>query len=396
MKSNQDRISRKIFEKPKEKGLFEINSIALSMEEKGQNIIHLEIGEPDFDTPDSIKEAAIRDLKAGDVHYTDMKGKLELRRAISDYERRRYGLDYDPDDQILVTAGASEALHDIWSALLNPGDEVLMPSPFYCCYREIITFNGGKMVEVPIIDESGQVRYDMDLFEQAVTDHTKMIIINSPNNPTGHIMTEEEIREIADFATKYDLLVVSDEVYDHFIFEGEFRTIAALPGMQERTLVVNSTSKTYAMTGWRVGFVAGPAELVAACKLIHGNEVVCPSAFAQIGAAYAFENEIPEVAEMGNEFQARRDYLESVLREKGMSYVAPQGAFYVFLDIGKSGMRGADFCEDLLRTKGVAMSPGSVFGSRWSNYVRISYASSMQNLKDAMKLLFEYYEEKTK
>lgn len=381
-----DFISKKMNEGPKEKGLFEINGMALEKERNGEHIIHMEIGRPDFDTPESIKDAAIAALKAGDVHYTNLRGTDALRTSISHYLKEMIGMDYAPFTEVLVTVGASEALHAIWSAFCDPGDEVLVPSPYYGSYRDMIKYTYATMVEVPIIGEGAKVDYAIEKFEKALTDKTKMIVLNSPNNPTGYVCTREEIEAIAEFAKKHDLLVVSDDCYDHYVFEGEYFHIATLPGMRERTLIVNSTSKTYAMTGWRVGFIAGPAELVNAPTLVHGNETVCPASFAQAGAAYAFGNDIPEVAKMSAEFERRKDYIKETLGAvKELSFIEPKGAFYVFLNIGATGLSGADFCEELLQETGVTLSPGTVFGADWKDYVRISYASSMENIVEAME-----------
>lgn len=387
MSKTKRQASAKMFDGPKEKGLFEINAMALEKERNGEKIIHMEIGRPDFDTPASVKAAAIKALENGAVFYTNLRGTDELRLAAASYLRRQLGLEYKPFEEILVTVGASEALHDIWSAFFDPGDEIIVPSPYYGSYREMIRFAGGEMVEVPII-ENGRVVYDMNKFEAALTPKTKMIILNSPNNPTGYVMTREEIIKIAEFAEKNDLIVISDECYDHYVFEGEYVSIAQLPGMKERTLIVHSTSKLFSMTGWRVGFIAGPQELVQHCITVHGHEVVCPAAFAQAGAAYAYANEMPEVVEMCAEFQRRKEYIAEFLQSYGkLGYIEPKGAFYVFIDISATGLSGADFCEQFLLATGVTFSPGTVFGSQWKDYIRVSYASSMDNIREAMTSL---------
>lgn len=380
-------LAKRVTSGKKIKGLFEIYGLALAREREGKRIIHMEIGRPDFDTPQLIKDSAAEALKDGLVYYTEPSGLLSLRQAIVDNTKKRLGLDYGVN-QVITTIGASEALDLIWRAFLEPDDEIMLPSPYYGAYTFQLDYLDKKYVKVPILKEDGQVRYDIEDFRSRLTPHTKMILLNSPNNPTGYVMTREEVQMIADFAVENDLIVVSDECYDHYVFEGEHVSIATLPGMQDRTLLVNSTSKTFAMTGWRVGYVMGHPDFIDALVRIHGQSCVCPTSFAQAGSAAAYANEIPEVQDMLVQFRERKEYIADFLQKmEGVSYVEPKGAFYVFMDVSALGMPGADFCEQLIEEQGVTLSPGNNFGLEWDSYVRISYACSLDDIKEAMDKL---------
>ncbi len=375
-------------------GLFEIYTMALERQRAGQDIVHMEIGRPDFDTPKRIKEAAKKALDDGIVYYSEPAGILPLREAITKYTKRMTGLDYDPMTQVVVTIGASEALDAIWAAFLDRDDEIIIPSPFYGAYTKGLDYADKKYALVPILKEGGKVEYNRKDFEAALTPNTKLLLINSPNNPSGYVMTDQDLQMIADFAKEHDLIVISDDCYDNYVFEGEFKSIAALPGMKERTLIVNSTSKTFSMTGWRVGYVMGNPLFIDAILKIHAQTVVCPSIFAQVGSVVAYDEEIPEVKEMFHAFLERKEYIAEFLKTiERISYVEPKGAFYIFMDIGNTGMNGFEFCQKLLEEKGVTLSPGSNFGLEWENYVRISYACSLEDVKKAMKRLKEFIEE---
>ena len=262
-----------------DKGLFAIYDISTKLERSGQKIIHMEIGKPDFDTPKAIKKAGIQAIEEGVVQYAPPGGIFELKEAITDWTQRKYGLEYDPESELLITVGASEAIHLVWSGLLDHDEEVMIPSPYYGSYVYQVVSADAKYVEVPVLKD-GDIRYDIAEFEARITDKTKILLINSPNNPTGYVMSDEEMQAVADFAIKHDLIVVSDECYDHFVFDGEFKSIATLPGMKERTLVVNSTSKTFSMTGWRVGYILGDAGIIGTLQNIHEHLAICPTSFA--------------------------------------------------------------------------------------------------------------------
>lgn len=389
-------LSDKIDKLPKEYGIFEIYDIAARKENLGQKVIHMEIGRPDFDTPYKIKEAAKKSLNEGFVHYTQLSGIDSLRQAIVDREKIKNGLEFDPQKEVLVTAGASEVLYCIWVVFLNSEDEILIPSPYYSSYGQQLLYAGTNAVKVPIMKE-GKVEFDINEFKARLTKNTKMILINSPHNPTGYVMTEEEMKEIAQFAVDNDLIVVSDECYDSFVFEGTQRSIATFPGMKDRTLIVNSTSKTFSMTGWRIGYVLGNPLFIENLSKIHSHITVCATSFAQSGAALAFKDEdvFKDVDIMIGEFKKRRDYVANFLDEiDEINFIEPKGAFYVFMDVGKLNMTGLEFCKQLLIEKGVALAPGNAFGSEWKNYVRLAYTCSMKEIIEGMNLIKSFVEER--
>lgn len=376
-----------------DKGLFAIYDISTKLERSGQKIIHMEIGKPDFDTPKAIKKAGIQAIEEGVVQYAPPGGIFELKEAITDWTQRKYGLEYDPESELLITVGASEAIHLVWSGLLDHDEEVMIPSPYYGSYVYQVVSADAKYVEVPVLKD-GNIRYDIAEFEARITDKTKILLINSPNNPTGYVMSDEEMQAVADFAIKHDLIVVSDECYDHFVFDGEFKSIATLPGMKERTLVVNSTSKTFSMTGWRVGYILGDAGIIGTLQNIHEHLAICPTSFAQQGSIVAYKQELPETKVMVDEYRKRREYIIGALDKiEKLSFYEPQGAFYVFIDVSKTGQSGADFCLGLLNKKGVATASGESFGKQWVDYIRISYCCSMDDIQKAMELIQEYIDE---
>lgn len=381
----------------KVKGLFEIYAQALERERAGKKVVHMEIGRPDFDTPKTIKDAAIEALTEGMVYYTEPSGILPLREAIVEKTKDMIGIEYNAKTEALITVGASEALDLIWRGFLDKDDEIILPSPYYGAYTYQLEYSDKKYVKVPILNGDGSVDYNIEKFQRALTPNTKMILINSPNNPTGYVMSKEDLQVIADFAIENDLIVVSDECYDHFVFEGEFMSIASLPGMKERTLVVNSTSKTFAMTGWRVGYVLGNSSWINALLRIHAQTVVCPSSFAQYGAITAYKKDIPELKIMKEAFIERKEYIAAALKKiEGITYVDPKGAFYIFMSVGKLNMAGIDFCEEILEDYGVTLSPGNNFGTEWEDYVRISYACSLDDIKYAVESIDKFIKNKLK
>lgn len=385
-------FSSKIINPPKETGTYGIYNIANARERAGKRVIHMEIGRPDFDTPQAVKDAAIKALNLGMVHYTELSGIYDLKKSIVERVEKFNGIKYDVNE-VMVTTGASEGLYCIWTAFLNPDDEVMIPTPHYSSYTHQLTFVGAKYVKVPIMKDN-KVQIDMNEFESRLTKNTKMIMVNSPNNPTGYVMSDKDLENIAEFAIKNDLLVVSDECYDNFIYEGRFKSIATLPGMKDRTLVVNSSSKSFSMTGWRIGYILGNTDYINQINKVHSHIATCATSFAQAGAVIAFREIFDEVDEMVVEFKRRKDYLTNFLDKlDGVSYVKPQGAFYIYMNIGKLCISDVEFCEGLLLKKGVAFAPGSAFGSDYTDYVRISYAVSMENLVEAMNLMKSYIEE---
>lgn len=383
-------MSKKILNKPKARGRVELIRAAAKKEDAGEKLIYMNVGKPDFDTPKIIKRGAIEALEHGLVHYTRLDGIPMLKEAISKREEREFGLCYDPVDEITITIGGSAALFAIWSVFLDPEDELMIPTPYYNAYREQLSYVGANYVEVPIL-KGDRVEYKREDFEAKLTKNTKLIIINSPNNPTGYVMKDEDLQMIADFAMEHDLIVVSDECYDKYVFSGEFKSISTLDGMRERTIIVNSASKTFSMTGWRIGYVMGPKKFVDEIAVAHNAMSICPNSFAQYGAYYAYQGKIDEVDEMLQEFKRRKELVVAELEEiPEFSYIKPEGAFYVFVNVSELGLSGMEFCEEILDKKGVVLSPGHAYGELWKDYVRISYACSVDNIKTTMKLIQEY------
>lgn len=386
-------LSKRVLDKPKTKGRVEMIQAAAKKEDAGEELIYMNVGKPDFDTPKIIKDGAIKALNEGAVHYTRLDGIPKLKRAISDREKREFNLSYDPVDEITVTVGASAALYAIWTVFLDNEDELMIPTPYYNAYREQINYIGAKYVEVPIL-KGDKIEYRREDFEKKLTKNTKMIIINSPNNPSGYVMTDKDLQMIADFAIENDLLVISDESYDKYVFNGEFKSIANLKNMRERTIIVNSASKTFSMTGWRIGYVMGPKELVNEISIAHNAMSICPNSFSQHGAYYAYKDKIEEVNLMLDDFKNRKEYIVGELEKiKEFKFVKPEGAFYVFINVGGLGLTGMEFCEDLLNKKGIVLAPGHSYGDDWIDYVRISYACSMDNIKKTIKYIKEYISE---
>ncbi len=365
-------------------GIRKIFDRATAYENEGRKIYHMEIGRPDFDTPDAVKEAAIRSLKAGNVHYTSNYGLESLREAIAGKLVSENKIDADPERELIVTAGAVEALALSTMALLEPEDEVLVPNPCFTSYENQVIHPCGVPVPVPLRAENGFMPALEDL-EARLTAKTRMLIINTPHNPTGVVYSRKVMEQLASFAVNNDLLVVSDECYEKIIFDREHVSMASLPGMKERTITVNSGSKTFSMTGWRVGFVHSSAEIIDYMLRVHQDLVICPTAFAQEGAAYAWKNTAALAAPMVEAFKQRRDLvIEHLDQIKNLDYVRPEGGFYVFPSIGKLGLGDWEFCHYLLDEAGVAVVPGLAFGQFGEGCFRLAYSCSMEDLKDGL------------
>lgn len=379
-----------------EGGLYDIFQKALKLESEGKSIIHMEIGKPDFDSPVIAKEAAKNALDDGFVHYTEMIGIEPLRKAITSKYKRDYGLDYNYEDEIVVTAGACEAIGIIMLTMMEPGDEIIVPSPFFSAYSEQAIISNVNIVEVPLKMENEFSLKAEDLREK-ITDKTKIILINTPHNPTGSIIEEEDLREIAGLAIEKDLLVISDETYDQFLFKGKHFSIASIPGMKERTLVVNSSSKTFSMTGWRIGYVMGPAWILKYLNKVHQNFSTCATSFAQVGAVEAYNHGEQFTKDMLAEFERRRNLVYNSLKEiKGLKLLEPKGAFYVFINIEELKIDETDFCNYLLDEAGVAIVPGSSFGKYGKGFVRMCYACSYEEIEIAMKRIKDAVEKLNK
>ncbi len=368
-------------------GLYEIFQKALVMEANGESIIHMEIGKPDFDSPREAKDALIKALNDGFVHYTAMAGTAELRSAIAVKEKRDNGIEADPECEIMVTAGACEALMAFMLTVLNPGDEILIPCPYFSAYTDMAHIAGVNIVEVPLKLENGFELKAADI-EERVTDRTKALLVNTPHNPTGAVVGREELEKIAKLAQERDLIVVSDETYDQFLFTGKHVSISTLPGMKERTVIVNSTSKTFSMTGWRLGYAIAPKEMILYMNKVHQNMSTCATSFVQVGVTEAFLNGRPFTERMVEEFRVRRDMVVKGLQAiDGIRLVEPKGAFYIFPSIAGLGMSSTEFCSRALDETGVAMVPGNAFGKCGEGFIRLAYACSRQEIETAMERL---------
>ena len=364
---------------------FETAARARALEATGRSVIHLEIGEPDFDTPANIREAAKRAIDAGQTHYPPYPGIPELRAAIAADTAARRGFEPDPAN-VFVTVGGKGVMYYAILALVNPGDEVIVPDPGYPIYESVTRFAGGTPVAIPIRQENA-FRLDPDELASLVTDRTKLIVINSPANPTGGVLTRADLERIAEIALRHDLAVLSDEIYSRILYGGEeHSSIAALPGMAERTIVLDGFSKTYAMTGWRLGYGIVPADLAHGFGRLLINSVSGATTFAQHGAVEALTGPQDDVDAMIEEFRARRDLVVDGLNAiPGFRTLRPLGAFYAFPDIAGTGLTGADLSERLLQEAGVSVLPGTAFGTVGTNHIRLSYANSRENLAEALR-----------
>lgn len=356
----------------------------LANEMKGE-VISLSIGEPDFVTPWSIREAGIYSLEQGDTHYSPNQGYLELREAINEYMTRRFSLSYDPKTEILVTVGGSEAIDLTVRALINPGDEVIIVEPCFVAYKATVVLARGVPV---VISTSADDKFKLKAedLEAAITDKTKLLMIGYPNNPTGATMSKDELASIAAVLERHPhVLVLSDELYSELSYEKEPHcSIATFPALYDRTIIVNGFSKAYAMTGWRIGYACGPAGLVSAMTKIHQYCIMSSPTTAQYAAIEALKNGDKEIQEMNAEYNRRRRVIIHGCRQAGLTCFEPFGAFYAFPGIQELGIDSETFCERFLKEKKVAIVPGKAFGSCGEGYVRISYAASMDNIKEAI------------
>ncbi|MEZ4671214.1 MAG: aminotransferase class I/II-fold pyridoxal phosphate-dependent enzyme [Anaerolineae bacterium] len=363
-------------------GIRKYFDIAATMED----VITLGIGEPDFVTPRHIVDKSIESLRYGQTGYTNNSGTIELRRAISAYIERLYGMTYDPVTQIVVTVGVSEAMWLALRAILDPGDEVLVVEPCFVANAAAVEMAGGVPVRVnTFVEDDFQVTGAT--LEAAVTARTKAILINYPNNPTGAVMSRERMLEIAAVAEKYDLLVLSDEIYERLIYGVEHVNFASLPGMYERTILMSGMSKSFAMTGWRIGYVSAPSEIMEAIRKLHQYLIMSASTMGQVAALEALTNGENAVCEMHHEYDLRRRLIVDGFNELGLNCFEPRGAFYAFPSVAASGMSDEEFCENLLYEERVAMVPGSAFGQSGSGFVRASYATSREHIEIALERL---------
>ena len=370
---------------------FEVLAKAKALEKQGKDIVHLEIGEPDFDTPKNIKEAAVKAIHASYTHYVPAAGIPELRETIAEYISRTRNIDVDPDE-VVVTPGAKPIMFFSMLALVNPGEEVMYQNPGFPIYESVINFVGAKPVPIPLKEEN-DFRLDPEYVEENITDKTKLIIINSPENPTGGVLTKEDLKAVADcIADRDDVFVLSDEIYSRIIYKGEHQSIASLPGMKEKTILLDGFSKTYAMTGWRLGYGVMRKELAQKVTQLMINSNSCTCAFVQMAGVEALKGPQDESARMVSEFQKRREVIVSGLNNvKGITCRKPLGAFYVFPNITGTEMKCRKLSEHLLNNAGVAVLPGTAFGQYGEGYLRLSFANSVQNIQKALNRISEAF-----
>jgi aminotransferase len=348
-----------------------------------KGVISLGVGEPDFVTPWHIRESCIYGLQRGYTAYTSNYGLLELREEIARLINQQYNVSYDPRCEALVTVGVSEALDLAMRAILSPGDEVLVPEPCYVSYKACVTLAGG--VPVPVAtDIHTEFRVTVEQLEQHITPRTRVLLIGYPNNPTGAIMPREELEKIAAFATKHDLIVISDEIYADLTYDGVHTCFASLPGMRDRTILLNGFSKAYAMTGWRIGYALSNPDFIAAMTKIHQYTMLCAPVTAQIAAIEALRRGEEPMRKMVTEYNQRRRLMLEGFRQMGLPCFEPKGAFYIFPSIQETGLTSLEFAEQLLMSEKVALVPGDAFGGCGEGYVRCSYASSAANLAEAL------------
>ncbi len=362
---------------------FEVLAKAKALERQGKQIVHLEIGEPDFDTPAHIKAAAKEALDAGATHYGPSAGLPELREAIAKHIGETRGIPVSPDE-VVVTPGAKPIMFFVILALVNRGDEVVYPNPGFPIYESVINFVAGVPVPIPLREETG-FGFDLDVFERRASSKTKLIIINSPQNPTGGVLERAQIDRIAEIARHYRIPVLADEIYRQFLYEGEFASIAGLPGMKELTIILDGFSKSYAMTGWRLGYGVMPTELAEHVTRLMVNSASCTATFVQLAGIAALQGDQTPVARMVEEFKRRRDLIvDGLNRLPGVSCRRPRGAFYVFPNVKALNRPSKEIATALLEEAGVAVLWGTAFGEHGEGHLRLSYANSEANLRLAL------------
>lgn len=364
-------------------GIRAVMEKATKMQQAGEKVIHMEIGRPDFDTPERIKEAARESLAAGHVFYTSNYGTPQLRQTVAEFEKEKNGIDYDASE-VLITVGVGEGTYAAMAGFLDPGDEVLVPDPVWLNYIHVPSSLGAVPVTYSL-KEVNHYQIDFEELESKITEKTKMIVIVDPSNPTGSVFSEDTLKKLAEIAIEHDLLVLSDEIYEQLVYDGEKHvSIASLPGMKERTIKLSGMSKAYSMTGWRLGYLCAPKEIISVCVRMHQYTITCASSFVQDASVVALKECGAEVEAMRKEYERRKNYVVKALNAiDGISCNDPKGAFYIFVNIKKLGMSSMEVAEYLLEQAKVAMVPGSAFGNEGEGYLRISYACSFEELVEA-------------
>ena len=383
-----DKLIAKKCKEMKPSGIRKFFDLAAQMED----VISLGVGEPDFQTPWSVRQAAVTALEKGKTKYTANAGIVELREAVSRNIHKNTGVDYDPKNEIIVTVGGSEGIDISIRALINPGDEVLIVEPCFVCYAPIVSLCGGVPVSVQTTEET-EFRLTADMLREKITDKTKLLILPFPNNPTGAVMERKDLEAIAEVIRGTDILILSDEIYSSLTYGGKHCSIIQIDGMKERTIFVNGFSKAYAMTGWRLGYVAGPQPIIKQMLKIHQYGIMSSPTISQYAAIEALDNCDADIVKMRNEYDIRRRWLVNALNDMGLHCFEPKGAFYVFPSIKSTGLSSEEFCERLLYEHNVAVVPGNAFGDCGEGYIRISYAYSLKHLMTAAERMKEFVEQ---
>ncbi|MEM2526997.1 MAG: pyridoxal phosphate-dependent aminotransferase [Candidatus Bathyarchaeia archaeon] len=375
----------------KHSGTIAMAERARELARSGKKLYNLDVGEPDFDTPEHIKRAAVEALMSGFTHYTSSLGIIELRRAIAEYLLEKRGVEANPDKEIIVTPGAKHAIYCACMATLNPGDEVLILTPTWPTHFTCVEAAGARVIEVPCGES---YRLDEEMLKEKITSRTRMILVNSPNNPTGGVLGVNELKAIADIAAEHNLLVLSDEIYDEIVYDGfETRSMASFSNIRENVILINGFSKAYAMTGWRLGYAIANETIIDAMNRMQQATTTCPASFIQKAAIAALKGPRECVRRMVEEFDRRRKYVVKALNEiPGVRCVMPKGAFYVFPKLPDLGMSSLDICMRLLEEEGVSTTPGIVFGSCGEGYIRISYATSLEIIAEAIEKIKGFIE----
>jgi aspartate/methionine/tyrosine aminotransferase len=369
---------------------FEVLAKAKELERQGKKIIHFEIGEPDFNTPENVKKAGVNAINENYTHYSPTQGILGLRETVANYISKTREIKVSPDE-VMITPGGKDVIFSTTLAILNEGDEAIYPNPGYPIYESAIRLAGAKPVPMPLLEEN-DFAFDREQFKKLVTPKTKLIIINSPGNPTGGILSLQDLEIIAEVAIKNDIVVLSDEIYSRILYDGEFHSLASLPEMKERTVILDGFSKTYAMTGWRLGYAVANNEIIDGLKKIAVNSFSCVAAFVQLAGIEALNGPQDEPERMRKEYEARRNLIVSGLNEiPGISVKVPKGAFYVFPNIKKTGNKSKEVAEYLLNEAGVATLSGTSFGEYGEGYIRFSYATSQENIKLGLEKVKEAF-----
>lgn len=360
-----------------------------------KDAISLSIGEPDFVTPWTIREAGIFSLEKGHTHYSPNAGFIELRKEICNYLKRRYSLEYNPQNQVIVTVGGSEGIDIALRTLVSKGDEVIIPQPSFVSYKPCTVFTGATPVTINLRHED-EFRLTPELLEKAITDRTKVLVLPFPNNPTGAIMTRKDLEGIVEVIKDKNIIVISDEIYSELTYNEEHISIANFPEIKDKTILINGFSKAYAMTGWRLGYVCGHPDLIEAMYKIHQFAIMCSPTTAQYAAIEALKNADADVKRMMREYNRRRKVVLKGCREAGLECFEPLGAFYVFPSIKSTGMSSAEFCEELLMQEKVAVVPGDAFGECGEGFVRICYSRSMDDIIEAVNRIKRFVEKNKK